>query len=64
VLHARAGRETVRAVGADLYVTYPDGIGDSRLTNALIAKHLAKSGTARNWNTIAKLAGLLAARLP
>lgn len=53
------GRERVRAVGADVYVTYPDGIGDSRLTNAVIERHLATSGTARNWNTVTKLARLL-----
>jgi uncharacterized protein (DUF1697 family) len=56
---AIAGRERVRAVGADVYVTYPDGIGDSPLTNAVIERHLATSGTARNWNTVTKLARLL-----
>jgi len=56
---AIVGREEVRAVGADVYVTYPDGIGDSRLTNAVIEKHLATSGTARNWNTVRKIAALL-----
>ncbi len=56
---AIAGREQVRAAGADVYITYPDGIGDSRLTNATIEKHLATPGTARNWNTVVKLAAML-----
>ncbi len=54
------GRESVRAAGANVYITYPDGIGDSRLTNAVIEKHLATNGTARNWNTVRKLAALTA----
>ncbi len=56
---AIVGREVVRAVGADVYVTYPDGIGNSRLTNASIERYLATSGTARNWNTVRKLAAVL-----
>jgi uncharacterized protein (DUF1697 family) len=54
------GREVVRAVGADLFITYPDGIGDSKLTTAVIERRLAVSGTARNWNTVTKLAALAA----
>jgi uncharacterized protein (DUF1697 family) len=53
---AIAGREIVRARGRELYITYPDGIGRSRLTNAVIEKHLGTRGTARNWNTVRKLA--------
>src|SRR6187397_466905 len=34
------GPETVRAKGKQLYIVYPDGIGRSKLTNALIEKHL------------------------
>jgi uncharacterized protein (DUF1697 family) len=50
----------VRAAGADVYITYPDGIGDSKLTNAVIQRKLGTSGTARNWNTVRKIAALLA----
>jgi uncharacterized protein (DUF1697 family) len=57
---AIAGREDVRAAGADVYITYPDGIGDSKLTNAVIQRKLGTSGTARNWNTVRKIAALLA----
>jgi uncharacterized protein (DUF1697 family) len=53
---AIAGRETVRAKGREAYITYPDGMGRSKLTTALIEKHLGCRGTARNWNTVLKLA--------
>jgi len=33
---AIAGREVVRAADKHLYIVYPDGIGRSRLTNAVI----------------------------
>ncbi|MCB9895450.1 MAG: DUF1697 domain-containing protein [Planctomycetes bacterium] len=52
------GRETVRPVGTQLYVHYPDGIGRSKLTIKLIEKHLDAKGTGRNWNTVLKIARL------
>lgn len=52
------GREIVRADGKQLYITYPDGIGTSKLTNVVIEKKLDTRGTARNWNTILKLSAL------
>lgn len=48
-------REVVRAVGRQAYFIYPDGVGNSRLTTALIDKTLGLRGTARNWNTVLKL---------
>jgi uncharacterized protein (DUF1697 family) len=53
------GRETVEAVGRDLFIAYPDGIGDSKLTTAAIERRLGVRGTARNWNTVTKLAAML-----
>jgi uncharacterized protein (DUF1697 family) len=50
------GREVVRAESADLYITYPDGIGRSKLTIGLIEKKLGYRGTGRNWNTVLKIA--------
>jgi uncharacterized protein (DUF1697 family) len=55
------GREVVRYNGRELYITYPDGIGRSKLTGAVIEKALGTRGTARNWNTVTKLAALLCA---
>jgi len=58
---AITGREVVEAVGAHAYLVYPDGIGRSRLTTALIERTLGTRGTGRNWNTVLKLAALAAA---
>jgi uncharacterized protein (DUF1697 family) len=53
------GREVVRADGRELYVVYPNGIGTSKLSNTVIEKKLGLWGTARNWNTVMKLAGMI-----
>jgi uncharacterized protein (DUF1697 family) len=52
------GPETVRSDGKQLYITYPAGIGRSKLTGALIERKLGSRGTARNWNTVLKLLAL------
>jgi uncharacterized protein (DUF1697 family) len=56
---AITGREEVEAVDAHAYLVYPDGIGRSRLTTALIERTLGTRGTGRNWNTVVKLAALV-----
>lgn len=53
---ALKGREVVRVHGRHAFIVYPDGQGDSKLTLAVIEKHLATRGTARNWNTVLKMA--------
>jgi uncharacterized protein (DUF1697 family) len=53
------GREVVRAAGRHAYIVYPDGIGTSRLTVALIERKLGTRGTGRNWNTVLRLADVL-----
>ena len=53
---AICGAERVRALGRHLYIDYPDGIGRSKLTSVLIEKKLNTRGTARNWNTVQKIA--------
>lgn len=55
---AITGRETVKVVGREAYLTYPDGLGRSRVTLPLIEKHLGARGTGRNWNTVQKLGKL------
>lgn len=52
------GREVVRIKDRQAYIVYPDGVGRSRLTTAVIEKNLGTRGTARNWNTVLKLAAL------
>ncbi len=55
------GREIVRTGGRQAYILYPDGIGRSRLTSALIETQLGTRGTGRNWNTVLKLGALAGA---
>jgi uncharacterized protein (DUF1697 family) len=58
---AITGPEVVRAKGREAYIVYPDDMGHSRLTNALIEKKLGTRATARNWNTVLKLRDLASA---
>ena len=55
---AYSGVEEIRISGETVYLTYPNGIGKSKLTNTLLEKHLGVMGTARNWNTVTKLVEL------
>jgi uncharacterized protein (DUF1697 family) len=50
------GSEIVAVAGKQAYIFYPEGIGRSPLTTALIETKLATRGTGRNWNTVLKLA--------
>jgi uncharacterized protein (DUF1697 family) len=52
------GPETVHADGRQAYIVYPAGIGNSRLTAAVIDRMLGTRGTGRNWNTVLKLGAL------
>ncbi len=53
---AIVGRETVAGTGRELYAHYPDGQGRSKLTNAVIERVLGAKATARNWNTVRRIA--------
>jgi uncharacterized protein (DUF1697 family) len=55
---AITGSEIVAAGAREVYAYYPDGIGRSRLTVALIEKTLGTPATGRNWNTALKVAAL------
>jgi uncharacterized protein (DUF1697 family) len=54
------GPEAIAAAGRELFIAYPAGIGASKLTGAVIERRLRMRGTARNWNTVTKLATMLA----
>jgi uncharacterized protein (DUF1697 family) len=58
---AITGRERAALRGSDLYLHYADGIGRSKLTNALIERKLGVTGTGRNWNTTLKILALMEA---
>lgn len=48
-------REMLEMRGPEIYLYYPDGVGRSKLSNAVIEGKLGVSGTSRNWNTVTKL---------
>jgi uncharacterized protein (DUF1697 family) len=54
--NAIPGMEKIRVAGRTAYIVYPNGIGRSKVTNALIDRKLQTRGTGRNWNTVLKLA--------
>jgi len=55
VAQVKVGPEELRLDGRELYTYYPDGMGKSKVTPAVIERALKVSGTARNWNTVAKV---------
>jgi uncharacterized protein (DUF1697 family) len=56
---AWAGTERLVAAGGVVYATYPDGIGESKLTTAVLAKAAGTAVTGRNWNSIMRAQTLL-----
>ena len=55
---AGAGPDTIQVDGRQVYLVYPRGIGQSRLTCSLIESTLATRGAARSWGTVLRLAAL------
>jgi uncharacterized protein (DUF1697 family) len=49
------GPEMIEMRGPEIYLYYPNGVGRSKLSAAVIENKLGVSGTARNWNTLTKL---------
>lgn len=47
--------EELRIDGRELYIYYPNGVGQARLSSAALERALAVSGTGRNWNTATRL---------
>ena len=50
--------ESLAVVGSEIYLHLPDGMGRSRLAVAVNRLSDAAGGTARNWNTVRKVADL------
>ena len=50
--------EEFRLLGRELYAWCPNGIGRSKLLQALTEKRLGTVGTARNWKTVTALLAL------
>lgn len=55
------GPEQARLAGGVLYIYYPEGMGRTKLTAAILERALGGPGTARNFSTVGKLAALCAA---
>ncbi len=55
------GPEILRVDGRTAYAFYPNGVGRSKLTNAIIEKKLGTRVTGRNWNTVLKIQAALRA---
>lgn len=52
--------EQIRIIARELFITYPDGQGRSKLDLAKVErKHPVIRATARNWNTVRKVAACL-----
>jgi len=56
VTAALKGPEVFIADGRQLYIVYPDGIGESKVGRTPGWATLTDAGTARNWNTVIKIA--------
>lgn len=55
-LTARAlAGETVVVTGEVLWIYFPNGVGSSKLTPALIDRAIGSAATGRNWNTASKI---------
>lgn len=55
VVASYTGPEQIVLVSQSLYITFPDGIGDSKLHAFPSWKRLSQNCTGRNWNTVLKL---------
>ncbi len=53
------GPEELELGDGCLYITYPNGIGRSKLNQHRAWKRLGAVGTGRNWNTVSKIAAAL-----
>jgi uncharacterized protein (DUF1697 family) len=49
------GPEMLELRGPEVYLYYPEGVGRSKLSGAVLEDRLGVSGTARNWNTLTKM---------
>lgn len=52
---SHATNEVFYFMEKEIFIHYPDGAGQSKLSNTVLEKKLAVIGTARNWNTVIKL---------
>jgi uncharacterized protein (DUF1697 family) len=58
--HERFAPDRLAVAGGEVYAHYADGMGRSKLTNAVIDRAIGCASTARNWNTVLKLVEMVA----
>ena len=58
----RSPPDAFRVCGQEIYMHLPDGVANSKLTNAYFDSKLATTGTSRNWRTVTKLLELMTGR--
>ncbi|MDB5305566.1 MAG: hypothetical protein JWM97_3115 [Phycisphaerales bacterium] len=51
----RSPGDLFTVLGREIYLSFPNGVGKSRLTNAYFDSKLATTSTVRNWRTVLKL---------
>ena len=51
----KKGREELVLAGGELFMSFPDGVGASKLSLAAVERALGAAGTSRNWNTVTKV---------
>jgi uncharacterized protein (DUF1697 family) len=55
----RSPGDSFKVVGREIYALFPNGAGNSKLTNAYFDAKLKTVSTARNWRTVLKLMELM-----
>lgn len=55
VLEIKADPEELRAGARHLYIYFPNGVGQAKLSMALVERTLQTPATGRNWNTVERL---------
>ena len=55
VMAIKTDPEMLHVGGRELYIYFPNGVGQSKLTWSSLEKILKTQGTARNWNSVTKL---------
>lgn len=60
---AASGNEEVIVAGREIHLHLPDGMGRTKLSQALIERRLKVVATARNWRTVTRLRDLTGASL-
>ncbi len=58
---ARSPPDAFAVPGGEVYLSLPNGVGRTRLTNDYLDRTLGTTSTLRNWNTVLRLVALLEA---